>query len=576
MKTPLSNILLTILLLSNLATAFDPKEIGSANYEAQLSWIVDFGNVPIPNEATLTVYAVPNTKFQKVVYSSQSQFEKSVDEQGNEKLNFKFKPSGQSQTITLNAFINVSYDPSTTGFALAREEEDAFLQESRLVTITPEIRAIAQNIAGNTQDQWEKYVLLTEWVHENIEYDLDWKSFAAGSVETLKAKRGTCDEMAHLLLALLRSQNIQSRLIVGYVFNGEKWGPHAWIEAIIDKKWVPSDPTFAEVGALDATHVGLAKGRDQDDTRFEIIARGYDLDLSKTTVEPEANFKFTQSKNFSKFYRLEVEHPENFRDALSKETIKATVSGTHEQVAIPLTLSLYEEFKLIGKKTRIVPLKQGEETPISWDIVYPEKMDEGYYYNYSAAIHSMGNPFEFYLKGKKGAQKNVEEGIKVTDFRAFQREGGVTITIILQNTGNTQYQNASISLETQNTQKTENFNLQIGAEKRFDYYLRTSPQDELVDGEIIINAGNTKTLQPFTVTIEKLKVPTPPEVKQVENATKDVSAELQQVSENLQKVTQNLPKQLQEQDQETLLAYLISAIILTLTAITILRAVVVQ
>lgn len=87
--------------------------------------------------------------------------------------------------------------------------------------------------------------------------------------EILEHRSGVCQDFAHVLLQLLRSQSIPARYVSGYVCpnkNGMRGegATHAWVEAYIPKYgWAGIDPTN-NVWAT-THHVKLAVGRNFND-----------------------------------------------------------------------------------------------------------------------------------------------------------------------------------------------------------------------------------------------------------------------------------------------------------------------
>lgn len=62
--------------------------------------------------------------------------------------------------------------------------------------------------------------------------------------EVLEAKKGICFDYAALMAAMLRSQGVPCKLVVGYA--GTAY--HAWVQVWNGEDWVRMDPTFASSG----------------------------------------------------------------------------------------------------------------------------------------------------------------------------------------------------------------------------------------------------------------------------------------------------------------------------------------
>ena len=87
----------------------------------------------------------------------------------------------------------------------------------------------------------------------------------------LNAKRGVCQDFAHIMIAICRSWGIPARYVSGYLFTDRKGGDrsdpdatHAWVEVFLPSlRWVGLDPTNnVEAGER---HIAAAVGRDYND-----------------------------------------------------------------------------------------------------------------------------------------------------------------------------------------------------------------------------------------------------------------------------------------------------------------------
>ncbi len=124
------------------------------------------------------------------------------------------------------------------------------------------IKALAAEVAGDGQDDWDKAVRLLGWVYEHLEKKPTLSM--PNALDVLRARQGDCNEHAVLFTALLRAAGIPARVAIGLAWSEEMraFGYHAWTEVFV-QRWLPMDPTFGE-RATDATHIKLLDGSIED------------------------------------------------------------------------------------------------------------------------------------------------------------------------------------------------------------------------------------------------------------------------------------------------------------------------
>lgn len=136
-----------------------------------------------------------------------------------------------------------------------------FLYPNQYVTFTADSEAVAkgEELVKGTHSDLEAITNIYHFVTQTIVYDTEKASSVSYGYlpdidETLRTQKGICFDYAALTAAMLRSQNIPTRLEVGYA--GEAY--HAWISSYIDEagwidniiefngsSWSLLDPTFA-------------------------------------------------------------------------------------------------------------------------------------------------------------------------------------------------------------------------------------------------------------------------------------------------------------------------------------------
>ncbi len=123
------------------------------------------------------------------------------------------------------------------------------------------VKQAATLVAGKTTDA-DKLKAVYNYVVDNFAYDYD----KAATVQTgylpsvdhiLSIKKGICFDYAAVMTAMLRSQNIPCKLVVGYADTIY----HAWVNVYVDGEWIEGaiyfegdkwslmDPTFVSSGA---------------------------------------------------------------------------------------------------------------------------------------------------------------------------------------------------------------------------------------------------------------------------------------------------------------------------------------
>ena len=140
-------------------------------------------------------------------------------------------------------------------------EQGPFLYPNAYVSFNKnsECVSLAKSLAEGCTCDLEVIAAVYNYVTENITYDHDKaetveKGYVPDPDSTLKSQKGICLDYASLMVAMLRSQNIPSRMEVGYA--GDAY--HAWLSSYIEDvgwisgvikfdgtNWTLMDPTFA-------------------------------------------------------------------------------------------------------------------------------------------------------------------------------------------------------------------------------------------------------------------------------------------------------------------------------------------
>lgn len=159
--------------------------------------------------------------------------------------------AGDTYTVSLAKSINVSIE----------DEFLPFLYPNQYVNFHTDSKAVSKgsDLAKDTYSDLDVVQNIYNYVIKNISYDTEKaQNVSYGYVpdvdDTLSSKKGICFDYAALMTSMLRSQNIPTKLEVGY--SGDAY--HAWISTYIDDKgwvddiiqfdgdtWQIMDPTLA-------------------------------------------------------------------------------------------------------------------------------------------------------------------------------------------------------------------------------------------------------------------------------------------------------------------------------------------
>ena len=159
--------------------------------------------------------------------------------------------AGDTYTVSLTQSINVSIE----------DEFLPFLYPNQYVNFHADSQAVSKgsDLAKDTYSDLDVVQNIYNYVIKNISYDTEKaQNVSYGYVpdvdDTLSSKKGICFDYAALMTSMLRSQNIPTKLEVGY--SGDAY--HAWVSTYIDDKgwvddiiqfdgdtWQIMDPTLA-------------------------------------------------------------------------------------------------------------------------------------------------------------------------------------------------------------------------------------------------------------------------------------------------------------------------------------------
>ncbi|MGJ8685978.1 MAG: transglutaminase family protein [Spongiibacteraceae bacterium] len=173
--------------------------------------------------------------------------------------------------------IGISCAEVLTRLAQASNNEDIaaseFLYESPMIPHSPELADFGRDLFEPGKPLMAAVRELSERIYKEFQYDPSFTTVATPLTELMAAKRGVCQDFAHLAIGCLRSLGYPARYVSGYLETLPPPGEtklegadasHAWFAAYAPGEgWQDFDPTNNAIPA--EQHLTTAWGRDYSD-----------------------------------------------------------------------------------------------------------------------------------------------------------------------------------------------------------------------------------------------------------------------------------------------------------------------
>lgn len=171
-------------------------------------------------------------------------------------------PVGSTQTVRSlgdeSAELTVTSIAPPMNIQPSRDQKEFLKGTGFLQTDDARVKDHARKAAAGSADPGTIALRMEKYVHKELKKK-NFSTALASAAEVAKSLEGDCTEHACLLAAMLRTQQIPSRVVVGLVY-AERFGAfggHMWTEAWLDGNWVPLDGTLG-AGGIGAGHIKLA------------------------------------------------------------------------------------------------------------------------------------------------------------------------------------------------------------------------------------------------------------------------------------------------------------------------------
>jgi hypothetical protein len=263
----------------------------------------------------------------------------------------------------------------------------------------PKIIKQASQLTQGEDDLFKVVFKIAYWVESNVQYDLNTLTASASQKASwvLDNKKGVCDEMTSLFVAMLRSLGIPARFVSGISYTtsdlfNENWQPHGWAEVYFPNiGWVSFDTTFGQYGYVDVTHIKLRDGFDPAEpaTKYEWIADKVKLDAKPLSFDISL---LKKGKEIPEEIQLAAEVTGKDIGFGSYNQVKGILKNTaNYYTATTLQLAVPEEIKILGRNKRTILLAPKEVKETLWTLEVPSTLPSQYTYTFPLVIYTERN-----------------------------------------------------------------------------------------------------------------------------------------------------------------------------------------
>jgi len=229
------------------------------------------------NEARLTPMTLPwqVTLFSQVEVHPAASTYRYYDYWGTLVTAFDLQRQHGELKVVSSSLVETDTPPPVTPagwetLAAAADEHAELLAPTQRTSISAELVDVAAGLGGPAAEPAEAAAAIADFVRAEVAYVPGSTGVQTSAQEAWNLRKGVCQDIAQLTVALLRTRGIPARYVSGYLHpkRDAEIGQtvagqsHAWVEWWCGD-WVGHDPTNGV--PVGPQHVAVARGRDYDD-----------------------------------------------------------------------------------------------------------------------------------------------------------------------------------------------------------------------------------------------------------------------------------------------------------------------
>jgi transglutaminase-like putative cysteine protease len=408
MRMKISVLMLTFALLL-LPTLSSAEEISDWIYSTdKIIYDVEIYSSFIPTnspeDVTTELSLFPRKTSSQIISSLDPGNDATISE---DKITYYWKgPLTRKQDFGIDSEVQVFYNfPKITkkiSYPLKLDANFEFLKSTDSVDVhDPKIVALAEQLTAGEDDALVVAHKFASWVEQNIEYSLSTVTAKASlkSSWVLENRKGVCDELTNLFIALSRAAGIPARFVSGVSYTNsplfpEGWGLHGWAEIYLpDVGWIPIDVTYKQFGRIDMGHITLKLSDDATSPSTKYTWKTGDIDSSKLEVDatPKSHSGEIEKQLNINVYPLRKQIGFN-----SYNLVVAEIENLKDYyVGEDLTLAVADNTLEIKDKTnKLVLLKPKEIKKVYWLIKSKDNLDKNFKYTSPIIVYTQTEQFE--------------------------------------------------------------------------------------------------------------------------------------------------------------------------------------
>ena len=190
-----------------------------------------------------------------------------VDRYSNDVRYFDVLVPHQRLSVTAVSEVSTPMEFTDLASSLSPLDEFDYLSSTRYATAGNALTEFA--VVHVKDDDAATAMALMNAIYTQFRYEPGATTVNTSALEVLDLQRGVCQDFAHVLIALCRSQGIAARYVSGYLYSArvaerDDAASHAWVDVFAPGRgWISLDPTHN--CPQNEHYVRLGVGRDYAD-----------------------------------------------------------------------------------------------------------------------------------------------------------------------------------------------------------------------------------------------------------------------------------------------------------------------